>query len=269
MIPVSIQKLTHDPNCHAIFSPSCSVFQEQGLEKRIGVAKERNGLYYLDSTKESKKNQPFPSLSISNKDATGLCHLCLGHPLFSILKITSAVTPYKKNGTYLWMYATQEKTGYKMIIYEKRLVHIYRRPQEEPLRRVDCIVFSHVKRKRGRSRWTLEEVIKGKSHGLLVDSRSTLSYCTLLGGILVTWKSKKQKVVTRSSAESGFRFIAQRIGTSHFIKEKLEGMSYILSGQQVVDVLTRGMNSSNFHDLITKLRTEDIYSSATGIAIFQ
>ncbi|WKA05210.1 hypothetical protein VitviT2T_023189 [Vitis vinifera] len=45
--------------------------------------------------------------------------------------------------------------------------------------------------------------------GSLVDRRSTIGYCTFLVGNLVTWKSKKQNVVARSSAELEFRFIAQ------------------------------------------------------------
>ncbi|RVW40284.1 Retrovirus-related Pol polyprotein from transposon RE1 [Vitis vinifera] len=45
--------------------------------------------------------------------------------------------------------------------------------------------------------------------GSLVDRRSTTGYFTFLGGNLVTWRSKKQNVVARSSAESEFRIIAQ------------------------------------------------------------
>ena len=45
---VPIQKLTHDLKCYAIFFPSYCVFQEQGLGRRIGLAKERNGLYHLE-----------------------------------------------------------------------------------------------------------------------------------------------------------------------------------------------------------------------------
>ena len=42
-----------------------------------------------------------------------------------------------------------------------------------------------------------------------MDRRSTTGYCTFLGGNLVTWRSKKQNVVARSSAELEFKVIAQ------------------------------------------------------------
>ncbi|WZZ36046.1 hypothetical protein YC2023_019447 [Brassica napus] len=48
-----------------------------------------------------------------------------------------------------------------------------------------------------------------------VDKRSTTGYCTFIGGNLVTWKSKKQKIVSCSSAEAEYR--AMRKLTSELI----------------------------------------------------
>ncbi|EOY04695.1 Cysteine-rich RLK (RECEPTOR-like protein kinase) 8, putative [Theobroma cacao] len=47
------------------------------------------------------------------------------------------------------------------------------------------------------------------------DRRSTSGYCTKVWGNLVTWRSKKQPVVARSSAEAEFRALAQ--GTCELI----------------------------------------------------
>ena len=38
----------------------------------------------------------------------------------------------------------------------------------------------------------------------IVDRKSTSGYCTFLGGNLVTWRSKKQNVVARSSAKAEY-----------------------------------------------------------------
>ncbi|KAA3466147.1 Copia protein [Gossypium australe] len=44
--------------------------------------------------------------------------------------------------------------------------------------------------------------------GSLVNKRSSSGYCTLLGGNLVTWRSKKQNEIARSSTKVEFRSMA-------------------------------------------------------------
>ncbi|GAV82300.1 hypothetical protein CFOL_v3_25752 [Cephalotus follicularis] len=44
--------------------------------------------------------------------------------------------------------------------------------------------------------------------GCPFDRRSRIGFCTFVGGNLVTWKSKKQNVVARSSAEAEYRAMA-------------------------------------------------------------
>jgi len=52
----------------------------------------------------------------------------------------------------------------------------------------------------------------------------------------------------------------------HFIKEKLDSglicTSYVSTQGQLADILTKGLNSSNFKRIISKLRMENTYSPA-------
>ena len=58
--------------------------------------------------------------------------------------------------------------------------------------------------------------------GSRVDYRSTTGYCTIFGGNLVTWRSKKQSVVSKSSTEAEFRAMSKGIDEAIWIKHLLE-----------------------------------------------
>ena len=58
-----------------------------------------------------------------------------------------------------------------------------------------------------------------------VDRRSTTRYCTFIGDNLVTWKSKKQKVVSCSSIEAEYRAMLKLTNELIWIKGILKYLS--------------------------------------------
>jgi Reverse transcriptase (RNA-dependent DNA polymerase) len=57
------------------------------------------------------------------------------------------------------------------------------------------------------------------------DRKSTTGFCTFVGGNLVTWKSKKQNVVARSSAEAEYRAMASTASELTWIKQVLADLN--------------------------------------------
>ncbi|RVW75762.1 Retrovirus-related Pol polyprotein from transposon RE1 [Vitis vinifera] len=63
--------------------------------------------------------------------------------------------------------------------------------------------------------------------GAVDDRRSTSGYFTFVGGNLVTWKSKKQNVVARSSAEAEFRGMALGLCEALWLRLLLQDIGYL------------------------------------------
>ncbi|XP_004292511.1 PREDICTED: uncharacterized mitochondrial protein AtMg00810-like [Fragaria vesca subsp. vesca] len=62
--------------------------------------------------------------------------------------------------------------------------------------------------------------------GNAIDRKSTAGYCTFIGGNLVTWKSKKQTVVARSSAEAEYRAMASTTCELIWLKSLLADLGF-------------------------------------------
>ncbi|KAM1109444.1 hypothetical protein ACFX19_008957 [Malus domestica] len=62
--------------------------------------------------------------------------------------------------------------------------------------------------------------------GSIIDRRSTSGYFMFVGGNLVTWRSKKQKVVARSSAEAEFRGMSHCVCEFLWLKKLLRDLGF-------------------------------------------
>ncbi|RVW97655.1 Retrovirus-related Pol polyprotein from transposon TNT 1-94 [Vitis vinifera] len=70
--------------------------------------------------------------------------------------------------------------------------------------------------------------------GSLTNRRSTTGYCSYVWGNLVTWRSKKQSVVARSSAEAEFRAMAHGICEGMWLQRILKELGIISNSTMTV-----------------------------------
>ncbi|KAJ0878384.1 putative RNA-directed DNA polymerase [Helianthus annuus] len=117
--------------------------------------------------------------------------------------------------------------------------------------------------------------------GCPMSRKSRTGYLLSLGGAPISWKSKKQSVVSRSSAEAEYRAMAATISkvlwaarhiannpvfherTKHvemdcyFVRERVESREvepvYIDSKNQIADLLTKALGAQHLSSLLSKL----------------
>ncbi|XP_042380465.1 uncharacterized mitochondrial protein AtMg00810-like [Zingiber officinale] len=149
--------------------------------------------------------------------------------------------------------------------------------------------------------------------GNSLDRKSTTGFCITVGGNLVSWKSKKQEVVARSSAEAEYRAMAttacelvwlksllsdlgcpcatpmilycdnqaaMQIAANpvfhertkhievdcHFIRQQVQSKliktCYVRSQDQLADVFTKALPSTQFQCLLSKLGSQNLMDPA-------
>jgi len=64
--------------------------------------------------------------------------------------------------------------------------------------------------------------------GSIIDRKSTTGYCSYVWGNLVTWRSKKQQVVARSSAEAKFRALSHGMCEGIWLQRMLKELNLSL-----------------------------------------
>jgi len=102
--------------------------------------------------------------------------------------------------------------------------------------------------------------------------RSTSGYCIFLGDNLVSWSSKRQTTVSRSSAEAEYRAVAHAVAESCWLRQLLQELHAPLSSATIVycdNVSAVYMTANPIHHCRTKHIEIDIHFIRDKVSLGQ
>ncbi|RDX93333.1 putative mitochondrial protein, partial [Mucuna pruriens] len=99
---------------------------------------------------------------------------------------------------------------------------------------------------------------------VMLIGRSTIGFCILIGGNVVSWKSKKQNTVARSSADG--KYWVMTSATCELIWEKLLAkeisIEFVNSSNQLADIFTKSLRGPSIQVICSKLGAYNLYALA-------
>ncbi|XP_049396471.1 uncharacterized mitochondrial protein AtMg00810-like [Solanum stenotomum] len=94
--------------------------------------------------------------------------------------------------------------------------------------------------------------------GSCINTRKSITgYMIQFGSALLSWKSKKQPTISRSSAEAEYRSLASTI--AEVVQAGLVMIQYLPTQEQPADILTKGLSSAQHAYLVSKLGLKNIF----------
>ncbi|XP_070001926.1 uncharacterized mitochondrial protein AtMg00810-like [Nicotiana sylvestris] len=102
--------------------------------------------------------------------------------------------------------------------------------------------------------------------------KSVSGFVVKIGDSLLSWKSKKQSTISKSSAEAEYRSMGTAIAEvmkhieidCHFIREKIQKglieIAHVKSELQLADILTKGLGRAQHEFLLSKLEVFNLFT---------
>ncbi|GKD53624.1 ribonuclease H-like domain-containing protein [Tanacetum coccineum] len=96
----------------------------------------------------------------------------------------------------------------------------------------------------------------------VVSRKSITGYCVFLNNFLVSWKSKKQNTLSKSSTEVEYRALASVTSEIKGLEGAVKTVK-VDSANQIADILTKGLDTIQHFELVKRLGMLDVYQVKT------